>query len=275
METITIIIPVYNSGGLIRYAIESALKQDYKEIELIIVDDGSIDDTAMVILNTINLRDRVKVISNNTNQGLGNSLQLAFDNCKSRFAIILHHDDYLPTDYVSKIVNDLNDNTSLIFTRDIIVDSDGKKMPSNWLIQELKYSFPNAYIMLSSISTVGILVNVQVAQEHKLFKENTITIGESKEIIKTYDEWRTWVEFSKYGEVKYCRRTFAYYRQHKSNMRVQMDKIGDFKHRELEHNTRRIAKELFINKYTLFIYLLTLIVYLWPARIYSNIRKNL
>ena len=49
METVSVIIPTYNRADLIGQAIESVLVQDYPHVEIIVADDGSIDDTAAVV----------------------------------------------------------------------------------------------------------------------------------------------------------------------------------------------------------------------------------
>lgn len=53
---VSVVIPVYNAGSYIREAIESILRQTYKPIEIIVVDDGSSDDSAEVVRTFDNIR---------------------------------------------------------------------------------------------------------------------------------------------------------------------------------------------------------------------------
>jgi hypothetical protein len=89
-----------------------------------------------------------------------------------------------------------------------------------------------------------------------------------------YDEWKTWVDLSELGEVIYNRKTYAFYRQHSSNMRVTMNDIGDFEHRIFENNTKIKAKQIFIKKYGTFLYFLIYLIYLTPARLYWRIKRS-
>ena len=65
MELISIIIPVYNAEKYLREAIDSALQQTYKECEVIVVDDGSTDNTPKILLE---YRSKIQIISQ-SNQG--------------------------------------------------------------------------------------------------------------------------------------------------------------------------------------------------------------
>ena len=68
MAELTVSMPAYNSGKYIKEAIESVLRQDSIDFELIIVDDGSQDNTAEVVLS---FKDpRIKLIRNKKNGNL-------------------------------------------------------------------------------------------------------------------------------------------------------------------------------------------------------------
>lgn len=93
---VTVIIPSYNHGQWISKAIESALNQTYKNIELIIVDDGSRDNSKEVISRY--LKDsRVKAFFKDQNKGQSHSLNWALREAKGKYISWLPSDDwYLP-----------------------------------------------------------------------------------------------------------------------------------------------------------------------------------
>ena len=93
---VTIIIPSYNHSKWIGDSIESVLHQTYKNIELIIVDDGSSDNSKEVINRYIS-DSRVKTIYKQKNKGAGHSVNLALDIAVGKYISILPSDDwYLP-----------------------------------------------------------------------------------------------------------------------------------------------------------------------------------
>lgn len=90
---VSIIIPVYNGSNYLKEAIDSALNQTYQNIEVIVVNDGSIDDTEKICKK---YGKKIRYFFK-TNGGVSSALNLAIDNMKGEYFSWLSHDDlYLP-----------------------------------------------------------------------------------------------------------------------------------------------------------------------------------
>lgn len=90
----SVIISAYNVGDYIERAINSVLNQDYKNYELIIVEDKSTDNTLENILKYENI-DNIKIIKNSQNRGLGAVRNIGIDNSSGEFIVHLDGDDTL------------------------------------------------------------------------------------------------------------------------------------------------------------------------------------
>lgn len=96
----SIIIPGYNVQDYVSVAIESVLKQDFKDYEIIVIDDCSTDNTSEVISK---YKD-VKLIRNKENRASGGARNVGLDNANGEYIIFLDADDYLyANDVLSKI----------------------------------------------------------------------------------------------------------------------------------------------------------------------------
>ena len=90
---VSIIIPVYNGEKYIAQSIESALNQTYKNIEVIVVNDGSSDNTEKIVLE---YGDKIKYIRKE-NGGVASALNVGIKNMTGDFFSWLSHDDlYYP-----------------------------------------------------------------------------------------------------------------------------------------------------------------------------------
>ena len=89
MKTISAIIPTYNYGRFLREAIGSALAQTYPPIEIIVVDDGSIDDTPQILAE---FGDRIRAIRQ-TNQGVGAARNAGIAAARGEYLAFLDSDD--------------------------------------------------------------------------------------------------------------------------------------------------------------------------------------
>ena len=92
MVKISVIMPVYNSEEYLKWAAESVLKQNLKEIELIMVDDGSKDKSGQ-ICDTLKAKDdRVKVI-HQKNQGISAARNNGMKAAQGEYIAFIDNDD--------------------------------------------------------------------------------------------------------------------------------------------------------------------------------------
>ena len=102
---VSIIIPVYNRPDLVRPTIESVLTQSYKDIEVILVDDGSSDDTGPVLQQ---YGDAIKIISQ-SHRGQSAARNTGIAGCSGEYVMFLDSDDCLETLAVESLLTALKE----------------------------------------------------------------------------------------------------------------------------------------------------------------------
>jgi len=113
LPKVSIVLPTYNGAKYIRQSIDSCLNQTYKNIELIIVDDGSSDKTPEIIKS---YKDkRIKYIRHDKNRGLPFALNTGFTNTTGEYLTWTSDDNqYLP-EAIEKMLNYLNSDKKIDF----------------------------------------------------------------------------------------------------------------------------------------------------------------
>lgn len=107
---VSILFPCYNAEKFLYVALESILAQDYSNLQVICVDDGSSDSTAQ-ILEEFKLADtRIEIITLEKNGGLINCLNTAIKHVKGEFFARMDADDYCPPYRISEQVEFLESN---------------------------------------------------------------------------------------------------------------------------------------------------------------------
>lgn len=124
---VSILIPVFNREKIIEETIDCALKQTYKDIEIIIVDNCSSDNTYEIISKKYMLYDNVHIFRNSTNIGPVYNWQECLSKAKGEYLKILWSDDLISEDFVAASVVQLEKDreVGLVFTAtEIFSDAD-------------------------------------------------------------------------------------------------------------------------------------------------------
>lgn len=103
---ISVIIPVYNRGEYIEKCIESVLRQDYDNIEIIIIDDGSTDNTKEKICNYITINNNISYYYQE-NAGVSNARNKGVSYSNGEYVIFLDSDDCWDTSLLRKEMEEM------------------------------------------------------------------------------------------------------------------------------------------------------------------------
>ena len=106
-DKVSILIPAYNAEGFLKRCIDSVLNQTYRDFEVIIVNDGSSDDTQAVCENYSSKDARVSLI-NQENQGVAAARNRALDSATGDFILFVDADDWIESDMLEKMLNAVN-----------------------------------------------------------------------------------------------------------------------------------------------------------------------
>ena len=102
---ISVITGTYNPGHLIHKFIESILKQTLTDLELIIIDDYSIDGTREILQDYAKKDNRIKVIFNENNLGISATYNKGLDIATGEYISLVDSDDFLDLDFYEKMYN--------------------------------------------------------------------------------------------------------------------------------------------------------------------------
>lgn len=120
---ISVIIPVYNTGNFLEKCLKSAVEQTYRNLEFIVVDDGSTDHSLEIIENFRQKDSRIKVIRHDHNRGLFQARLSGADQAKGDFIAFLDSDDFLAADTYRRMLNAaLAENADIVEANFVMVN---------------------------------------------------------------------------------------------------------------------------------------------------------
>lgn len=109
-DLISVIVPVYNVERYLKKCVESILQQTYKNLEIILIDDGSTDNSGKICDDYLKIDKRVIVI-HKENGGLGSARNAALDICRGEYIAFIDSDDWVEKDFIAKLVKYIDDDT--------------------------------------------------------------------------------------------------------------------------------------------------------------------
>ena len=126
---VSIVVPTYNHADFLVEAISSAQNQTYPNIEIVVVNDGSTDNTADLLKALSEKDNRIRYFSQ-ANQGLASAFNKAVQESKGEYIVHLDSDDIYETEKIEKQLEILQQDKSidLVYTAIQVIDKEGKPL---------------------------------------------------------------------------------------------------------------------------------------------------
>lgn len=215
---ISVIIPTYNRGYIINRAIDSVISQTFKNIEIIIVDDNSNDNTKNLI---VSYKDsRIRYLKHNINMGAQAARNTGIKNSKGDYIAFLDSDDeFLPNKLELQYNAFCNSpkKVGVIYSHAYIRDE------SNNDIGEFCINFKgNIYKDILKYLCIDFITPLT---RRECFEK----MGFLDERVPSYQEWDTFIRISKYYEFEYIPKKLAIHYHHKGeriSQSILKDAIG-------------------------------------------------
>lgn len=164
MEKVTIIVPVYNVENYINECVDSLINQKYKEIEILLIDDGSTDNSGK-ICDAYAKNDNVKVY-HKKNGGLSDARNYGLKKATGKYICFVDSDDYVKDDYVESMLKNIKKyNTNISSCGMCRLHDNGKYEEYNFQNVRTLYTGDDAQIFLN------VLGYYNVSACNKLFKK--------------------------------------------------------------------------------------------------------
>ncbi len=207
---ISVAMCTYNGEKYIKEQIESILTQSYSNIELIICDDGSKDNTVKVIEDYIKKDNRVKLYINEENLGFLKNFEKAISLCSGDFIALSDQDDIWVQDKLEVLKNEITKiNSLLVYSDALLVDNDLKSQNRTLL---------DSVDPMKGMNNLYFIYNNSVSGNTLMFKKDL------KDKILPFPKWDSfhdiWIAFvaSSFTDVVFCDKSLVKYRQHDNNV---------------------------------------------------------
>lgn len=199
-DLVSIIMPSFNSQSTILESIESILRQEYKNWELLITDDCSTDSTVDIIKNKIILDSRIKLFRLRNNSGAGYARNNSIKNASGRFIAFLDSDDTWHEKKLSdQIQFMLKNNVALSYTYYKVLGVNGV------LSKEIQCPSKINYKQLLKGNVIGCLTAVY---------DTNILGKQYMPLIRKRQDMALWLNILQQIEFAYCfPKCLAYYRK--------------------------------------------------------------
>ena len=175
---VSIVIPVYNATKYLAKCLDSVINQSYKDIEIVLVNDGSTDNSGQ-ICDSYAKKDKRIIVFHQNNTGVSIARNNGINNSHGEYVIFIDSDDLIHPEYIQKLVNNVNN--------DILPVCQIEKFQSevsflNYNKEEVMELDKNHFVELCKMSLLNTpcckLYDLDIIKKNKINFKPNLSLGE-------------------------------------------------------------------------------------------------
>ena len=177
---ISVIIPVYNTEKYLTTCLNSIINQTYKNLEIIIVNDGSKDNSLMILKDYAAKDTRIRIIDKE-NGGLSSARNAGISQASGKYVLHVDSDDWIELTMCEKLLEVAEKENADIVISDVYFELEKKVLirEEPYSKKETSESFLKKYLLHSGLNSVwNKLISLSLYRDNNIFHYEDISLGE-------------------------------------------------------------------------------------------------
>ncbi|MGZ3763304.1 MAG: glycosyltransferase family 2 protein [Mucilaginibacter sp.] len=205
---VSIALCTFQGKNFLKKQLESLLSQTYRNIEIIAVDDCSVDHTWAILQDYAETNPKLKIYRNDQNIGYSRNFEKAIKLCKGDYIALADQDDIWESNKIEILMAAIKDNIMVYHNSDFIDEQDNR-------IGDITMASKRR--MYEGESCLPFVLSNCISGHTTLFKRELIPYILPFESDNYHDWWIAYVAFN-IGKVKFIDKVLVHYRQHKDSI---------------------------------------------------------
>lgn len=190
MKKISVIVPVYNTEQYLKRCLDSIINQNFQDIEIIIVNDSSTDNSLEIINEYLKQDNRIILINKEKNEGLSAARNSGIEIAKGEYILHIDSDDWIEQNYFKEMYKFTIKNKADIVISDYYEDYDNKNIryiqgqKEIYDIQINKFkAIENIFLFRGSTSVWNKLIKTELYKKNEITHPQGISLGEDLAVV--------------------------------------------------------------------------------------------
>lgn len=184
---VSVVVPIWNAEAFLPQCIDSILEQSYSNLEVILIDDCSTDESLKICERYVNMDKRIKLIKNVETGGASKARNCGIVNATGNFVCFIDADDFIERQYIETLEKRISEECVPVVFAGYKYFQKGYMIPRKCRIQENRYKAEDIYSIviddgsLSGIlfgSACGAIYSLPFIKEHKIMFNETLKRNE-------------------------------------------------------------------------------------------------
>ena len=206
MCSVSVIIPVYNTSKYLHRCLESILNQTFRDFELILINDGSTDNS-LEILREYETKDSRIIVIDKPNEGVSAARNQGIEIAKGDFIMFCDSDDYVEKDWIEKLLSAIENHQKSFCVSDIYnVDINGTSKKKNKIEVQQTISMFTSFKMGLFGYIFNKIYDFDVLNKYRIRFTEGLPIGEDVEFNAKYLQYCNDIVYINDATYYYCDR---------------------------------------------------------------------